>query len=146
MYYKLKITMDGNNLVYPVPNVNKITGTKYKKDMAECVCQYPAEIQGKGIIQITETQYNLYPKCRINIDKQQIHADDKDAAAITVTIPEASENETVKLYVDGKLAKFKTTNTNQAVFNYTTTQVGILEITAESDNWRMSDKKLFEVY
>ncbi len=146
MYYKLNITMERNNFIYPVPDINQITGAKYKKDMVECVCQYPTEIQGEGIKQITETQYNQYPKCRMNIDKQQINADGEDTAVITVTIPEASENETVKLYVDNKLTKFKTTNTNQAVFKYTTTQVGILEITAESDNWKMSDKKLLETF
>lgn len=146
MFYKMSINKEGNNFLYPVPNIEEIRGAKYKKNMSECVCEYPYEISGNGITEITETQYNQYPKCRINIDKVQIKADGEDTVAITVTLPEAEINETIKLYINGKLIKFKTSSTIQSVFNYTSTQIGIIEIQAESDNWRMSDKKLLEVY
>jgi hypothetical protein len=108
--------MEGSNFVYPVPDVNKIKGVKYRKDMKECVCYYPEQISGAGIIEITEAQYNQYPKCRINLDKTQIQSDGIDTATVTVSLPDVIAGEQVNLYVDGALVDFAITDTNQATF------------------------------
>jgi len=148
MYFKLQISMEGNNFMYPVPDINKISGTKYRKDMKECVCYYPEQISGAGIVEITEAQYNQYPKCRINLDKTQIQSDGIDTATVTVSLPDVIAGEQVNLYVDGALVDFAITDTNQATFQLTadSSMAGdILEITAESTNWHMGEKKLLEV-
>jgi len=149
MYYKLQISMEGNNFVYPVPDINKINGAKYRKDMKECVCYYPEDISANaGVEAITETKYEQYPKCRVNLDKQQVQSDGIDTVTVTVSLPDAIAGEQVNFYVDGALVDFVMTDTNQATFQLTadSSMAGeILEITAESQHWRMSDKVLLEV-
>lgn len=149
MYYRLQISMEGNNFMYPVPDINKISGAKYRKDMKECVCYYPEDISANpGVEQITEAQYEQYPKCRVNLDKTQIQSDGIDTATVTVSLPDVIAGEQVNLYVDGALVDFAITDTSQAVFQLTvdSSMAGdILEITAESTHWKMSEKKLLEV-
>lgn len=143
MFYKLAITMDGNNFIYPVTDINSITGAKYRKDMKECVCRYPETISGTGIEEITEAEYDQYPKCRVNLDKTQIQSDGVDAVTITVSLPDAIVGEQVSLSVNGAIINFTLTDTNQAVFTYTNTVPGsVVEITAESTSWRTSDKNI----
>lgn len=148
MYYKLQISSEGNNFMYPVPDVSKIRGAKYRKDMKECVCYYPEQISGTGIEEITETKYNQYPRCRVNLDKIQIKSDGIDTATVVVSLPGVVPGEQVNLYIDGALVDFKITDTNQATFQLTadSSMAGdILEITAESTHWHMGEKKLLEV-
>lgn len=149
MYYKLQISSEGNNFMYPVPDVSKIRGAKYRKDMKECVCYYPEDISANpGVEQITEAQYEQYPKCRVNLDKTQIQSNGIDTATVTVSLPDVIAGEQVNLYVDGALVDFAITDANQAVFQLTAdnSMAGdILEITAESTHWHMGEKKLLEV-
>jgi hypothetical protein len=141
--------MEGNNFMYPVDDVNKIKGAKYRKDMKECVCYYPEDISANpGVEQITEAEYEQYPHCRVNLDKQQLQSDGIDTVTVTVSLPDAFASEQVNLYVDGALVDFAITDANQAVFQLTAdnSMAGdILEITAESTHWKMSEKKLLEV-
>lgn len=149
MYYKLQISMEGNNFIYPVPDVSKIKGAKYRKDMKECVCYYPEDISANAEVEaITEAKYEQYPKCRVNIDKQQIQSDGIDTATVAVSLPDTITGEQVNIYVDDALVDFTKTDTNQATFEIIadSSMAGeILEITAESQHWRMSDKVLLEV-
>jgi len=148
MYYKLQISMEGNNFVYPVPDISKIKRVKYRKDLKECVCFYPEQITGEGIEEITEAQYNAYPFCRVSIDKQQIQGDGVDTAEITVILPSSIADEQVNLFVDGELIDFALTDTNKVTFEITadSTMIGdILEIEVESTNWKRSKKVLLEV-
>jgi len=149
MYYRLQISLEGSNFVYPVPDVSKIRGAKYRKDMKECVCYYPEDISGNaGVEAITEAQYEQYPKCRINLDKTQIQSDGIDTATVTVSLPDTIAGEQVNLYVNGALVDFAMTDTNQTTLQLTadSSMAGdILEITAESTHWKMSEKKLLEV-
>jgi|GEM_PF-3862501 len=148
MYFKLRITMEGNNFVYPVPDINKIKGAKYRKDMKECVCYYPEQISGTGIEEITEAQYSQYPKCRVNLDKTQIQSDGIDTVTVTVSLPDTIAGEQVNLYVDGALVDFAMTDTNQTTLQLTadsSMEGEILEISAESTHWQISEKKLLEV-
>ena len=149
MYFKLQITMEGNSFVYPVPDINKIKGVKYRKDMKECVCYYPEDISGNaGVEAITEAQYEQYPKCRVNLDKTQIQSDGIDTITVTVSLPNIITGEQVNLYVNGALVDFAITDTNQATFEITadSSMAGeILEVSAESQHWHMSDKVLLEV-
>ena len=149
MYYRLQISSEGNNFMYPVPDVSKIRGAKYRKDMKECVCYYPEDISGNaGVEAITEAQYEQYPKCRINLDKTQIQSDGIDTATVTVSLPDTIAGEQVNLYVNGALVDFAMTDTNQTTLQLTadSSMAGdILEITAESTHWKMSEKKLLEV-
>lgn len=149
MYYKLQISMEGNNFVHPVPDVSKIRGAKYRKDMKECVCYYPEDISGNaGVEAITEAQYEQYPKCRVNLDKTQIQSDGIDTVTVTVSLPDTIAGERVNLYVDGALVDFAMTDTNQTTLQLTadSSMAGeILEVSAESQHWSMSDKVLLEV-
>jgi hypothetical protein len=140
--------MEGNNFVYPVNDISKIKGAKYRKDFKECVCMYTEQIVGEGIEEITETQYNTYPNCRINVNKQQIQGDGIDIAKITVILPSSIADEQVNLFVDGELIDFALTDTNKVIFELVAdeTMLGdILEITAESTHWKRSEKVLLEV-
>ena len=149
MYYRLQIKHEGSRLIYPVPDINQITGAKYRKDLKECVCQYPTDIsKNAGVTVITETEYQQYPKCRVSIDKTQIQSDGIDTTTITVTLPDAIKGEQANLYVDGQLVDVKMTDTNQAVFKLTADKTlagNLLELTADSRNWHMSDKRILEV-
>ena len=149
MYYKLQIKHEASRLIYPVPDINQITGAKYRKDLKECVCQYPTDIsKNVGVTVITEAEYQQYPKCRINVDKTQIRSDGTDTATITVILPDAIKGEQVNLYIDGQLVDVKITDTNQTVFKLTADKTlagSLLELTADSQNWRISDKIILEV-
>lgn len=148
MYYKLQITKEGNNFSYPVPDIKQITGAKYRNDLNECVCNYPTELGGEDVELITEAVYNSYPKCRVNMNKYEVLSNGVDIVVITVTLPSEMENEQVILYVDGNIADRKTTSTNQATFELTfdnTFTGDLLEVEAESNMWKRSDKKILEV-
>lgn len=148
MYYKIQITKEGNNFIYPVPDTNKIQGVKYRKDFKECVCYYPEQIVSEGVEEITEAYYNAYPKCRVSISKNQILGDGVDTAVITVILPSAIAGEQVNLFVDGELIDFALTDTNKATFELVAdnTMVGdILEIEVKSTNWHRSERVLLEV-
>jgi len=148
MYYILRITHDGGNFIYPVPDVNKIKQAKYRKDIKECACYYPEQIMGKGILEITETQFEVYGKCRLIPNKTAIKGDSIDTVTFTVNLPYALENEQVNLFINDALMDFQVTDTNQAVFELTADSSmisEILEVTVESANWYKSDKCLLEV-
>ena len=149
MFYKIQISKENSQFMYPVDNVNLIEGAKYRKDMNECVCIYPNDISDNiDTEKITETEYNQYPQLRINLDKKQIQSNDADIVNVAVTSPETIDGEQVNLYIDSNLAKFKTTDTNQIIFELTadSSQAGkVLEITADSFNWKLSKKVLLEV-
>jgi len=149
MYFKLQISIDRNSFIYPVPDINKISGAKYRKDYQECVCYYPEDISANpGVEQITKAVYEHYPKCRVNLDKTQIQSDGVDTATVTVSLPNSIASEQVNLYVNGALVDFVLTDTNQAIFQLTadSSMAGeTLEVSAESQHWRMSDKVLLEV-
>jgi len=149
MFYKLQITKESNNFIYPVTDVEKISGAKYSKDLDACVCVYPNTISSSADVEeITEAEYNAYPNCRVNLSAAQIQSDEVDTVTVTVSMPETSIDEEVKLFVDGQLVDFTTTDTNQAVFELTadsTIAGSILEISAESVSWKLSKKALLEV-
>ena len=148
MYYKLQITHEGSNLIYPVPDISKIRNPKYRKDMKECACYYPESITGQGITELTDLQHEVYGKCRVVADKTAIQGNGEDVVTFTVNLPAAIESEQAILYVDGALTDFQLTDTNQAIFQMAAdaSMIGdILGIVVESTNWHKSDRCLLEV-
>ena len=143
--YKLAITQDGNNFVYPVPDINLISGAKYRQDMQECAVVYPDEIIDPGAIAITQEEYDAYGAVTANSDKPQITGDDTDTATISIAVP---SDGTAILLVNGSAAGINPTVSGQTSFPVTAdaSLVGsVLEIIVESDLWRPSQKLYLEV-
>ena len=143
--YKLAISQDGNNFVYPVPDINLISGAKYRGDMQECAVVYPDEFTDSGATAIMQEEYDAYGVVTANSDKQQIIGDDTDTATISISVP---SDDTVKLLADGSAVAIKPSASGQTSFPVTAdaSLVGsVLEIIVESDLWRPSQKLYLEV-
>jgi len=143
--YKLTIKQDGNNFVYPVPDVDKISGAKYRKDLQECVAVYPDALNDPDAVEITQQEYDAYGVVTASMDKAKITGDNTDTATISVSVP---SDDVVRLVINGEVVAVETTVSGQASFPVTAdaSLVGsVLEIIVDSNLWRPSQKLYLEV-
>lgn len=99
-FYTSNVKLVSNKLDYAVPDVRKISGTKYKwfpenkgkpnSLQAECCFEYAEAITpGGDISSITEQQYTDFAKVTSTVDKTEIQSDGSDGAIVSATFPEA---------------------------------------------------------
>lgn len=66
-YYRMKVKMEHNRFIYPVPDIHKIEGPKYRQDRKEMVGFYPDTLEeteelteiGLHEYEITEPGYDV---------------------------------------------------------------------------------------
>lgn len=152
-FYTSKIKLVANKLDYQVPDIQKISGAKYKWSLAnrgktntvqgECCFEYNGELAPSGDIEsITEKQYADFAKVTVTVDKTEIKSDGTDGAVVTAEFPEAggkaifvikkanSESERVEVTIPtskkAKLSKEKTA----------TKEKGTTNVVVSSDKWQ----------
>jgi len=144
--FKMNVTKNLGEYHYPV-DPYKITAVKYKKDMSECVCSYPADaIEHPDVVAITQEEYNRYGALQIALNKPQVIADNTDTAVITVTVPEGED--TVRLLIDDVVSKVKQTVNGEATFEILAdpeTAGDVVKLQADSDLWAPDRAMYLEV-
>lgn len=144
---------DGGSLDYPVPDVQKIKGVKYKWNPqnkgkantvhAEACFEYPEDLPNVvDRAKITEQEYIDFGKVIITTDKTTYQADGVDAPIITATFPEGGGK--VK-FVIPKPEKSQSQIVERTIpgngiitlpgVNLRTTKIGITTIIIRSDKW-----------
>jgi len=145
--YRLTIKLDGNNFIYPVPDVNKISGAKYRGDMQECAVVYPDALNDRDVVEITQAEYDAYGFVNAVCDKTQLQSDGIDTATITTSVS-GGVGQQLRLLVDGNIVALENTDTNgQAIFSLIAdvSMVGTREMQIEADLWKPSKKMYLEV-
>ncbi len=150
--YTSNVKLVNNKLEYFVPNVQKITGAKYKwvtenkgipnTKQCECCFEYTDVIKENiNIKKITQNQYDDFCKVITTCDKTQIHSDGVDCSKITAQFPEGggiarfiitkpnNEKKIIEIQIpENKIAILPKEET-------TTTEKGTITINVKSNKW-----------
>lgn len=91
MKYKTNITLSKGKFDYHTPDVQKISGAKYKwinENEGVCAFEYPDLINNENVSSITEKEYDDFAKVILSSDKDKINSDGIDTATVIAKFTE----------------------------------------------------------